>query len=57
MFKVEYRRIGEGVNTNTVEFASENELDGFLSGETVMDINEYWVELGSAEVVKIIREQ
>ena len=55
MFKVEYRRIGEGVNT--VEFASENELDDFLSGETVMDINEYWVELGSAEVVKIIREQ
>lgn len=54
MFKVEYRKIGEGIST--VEFASENELDDFLNGETVMDINDYWVELTGAEVLKVYKE-
>lgn len=54
MFRVEYRKIGEAIKT--VEFANEKELDGFLNGETVTDINEYWVELAGAKVVKVIRE-
>lgn len=54
MFKVEYRKIGEGIST--VEFTSENELDDFLNGETVMDINDYWVELAGAEVLKVYKE-
>lgn len=54
MFKVEYRKIGEGIST--VKFASENELDDFLNGETVMDINDYWVELAGAEVLKVYKE-
>lgn len=54
MFKVEYRKIGEGIST--VEFTSENELDDFLNGKTVMDINDYWVELAGAEVLKVYKE-
>lgn len=54
MLKVEYRKIGEV--KKKVEFASEKELDCFLNGETVMDINDYWVELAGAKVVKVIRE-
>jgi len=55
MFIVEYRKIGEC--TRSVEFETENDMHAFLNGETVMDANEYWMELSGAEVINVRTEE
>lgn len=51
MFKVDIRLMDGEVRT--VEFQNEIDREGFLKGETVYDVNDYWVSLDNAQIIKV----
>lgn len=54
-YKVDYQKMGEPVQTAV--FGCEMDRVLFLEGETVSDINEYWVTKEGARVIRIYEEE
>ncbi len=54
-YKVDYQRPGEKIQTAV--FCCEMDRIMFLEGDTVSDINEYWVTKEGARVIRIYEEE